>query len=169
MSASPMRFLIVAALAVAGILVLGNAFEPRTTGASSETPTPTPAPDESPKQQRTTEPQADETDAAEPGSIEGVLVQVFNATSTTGLAAEVQAKLEKRGAVAAAEPGNAAANAATTVLYFAHNKDRANADYIARRLFDEAEVRSAADLPQLDREVANDAEVVVVVGENYTT
>jgi hypothetical protein len=165
-----MRFIIVAALAIAGILVLGNAFEPRTTGASSETPTPTPAPDESPKQQRTTEPQADETDAAEPGTIRGVLVQVFNATSTTGLAAEVQAKLEKRGAVAAADPGNAAANAATTVLYFRDNKeDRANADFISRRLFDEAEVRPFSDLPQLDREVDKDAQVVVVVGENYPT
>lgn len=164
-----MRFVIVAALAIAGILVLGNAFDPRATTASPETPTPTPAPDQSPREQRTTEPQADETDAAEPGTIRGVLVQVFNATSTTGLAAEVQAKLEKRGAVAAADPGNAAANAATTVLYFRQNKDRANADYISRRLFDEAEFRPFSDLPQLDREVSKDAQVVVVVGENYPT
>jgi hypothetical protein len=166
MSASPMRFIIVAALAIAGILVLGNAFEPRTTGASSVTPTPTPT--QSPREQRTTEPQANETDAGEPGTIGGVLVQVFNATSTTGLAAEVQTKLEKRGAMPADDPGNAAANAATTVLYFRHNNDRANADYISRRLFDEAEVRPFSDLPQLDREVNKDAEVVVVVGENYT-
>jgi LytR cell envelope-related transcriptional attenuator len=174
-TANPFRFVIVAVLAISGILVIANAFDATSTRASSAAP-PSPAASKAPKAKhtRTHTPKPPSPSPTEPaGTIDGVRIQVFNATTTTGLAASVQSTLEKRNATPAGEPGNAAAvTSATTVYYRSPKTDKANADYIAKRFFGDADVKPISQLPSVTVngatiEVSKDVQVAIVVGEDY--
>jgi hypothetical protein len=171
---SPTRFLIIGVLAVAGILVLANAFDVGTTRAAAPA-TPAVAETKSPKPDETKEPKPEETATPEEtGTLDGVRIQVFNGTSTTGLAAEVQDTLDKAGdPVLAGEPGNANENQSETIVYYRDKSDRANAEYIAKRYFDGAPVEPMSRIPPVNvggvtTEVSREVEVAIVVGENYS-
>jgi hypothetical protein len=171
---SPTRFLIIGVLAVAGILVLANAFEVGTTRAAAPA-SPAATETKPPKADKTNEPKPEETQAPEEdtGTLDGVRIQVFNGTSTTGLAAEVQDTLDKAGdPVLAGEPGNANENQTETVVYYRDKSARANAEYIAKRYFDDAPVESISRIPAVNvggvtTDVSKDVEVAIIVGENY--
>lgn len=170
---SPTRFLIIGVLAVAGILVLANAFEVGTTLAVAPA-SPAPTETKPPKADKTKEPKPEETEAPEEaGTLDGVRIQVFNGTSTTGLAAEVQDTLDKAGdPVLAGEPGNANENEAETLVYYRDKSDRANAEYIAKRYFDGAAVEPISRIPPVNvggvtTDVSKEVEVAIVVGEDY--
>jgi hypothetical protein len=171
---SPTRFLIIGVLAVAGILVLANAFDVGTTRAVAPA-SPAPTETKPPKVDQTKEPKPEETEAPEEaGTLDGVRIQVFNGTSTTGLAAQVQDSLDKAGdPVLAGEPGNANANEAETVVYYRDRSDRANAEYIAKRYFDGAAVEPMSRIPAVNvggvtTEVSKEVEVAIIVGEDYS-
>jgi hypothetical protein len=172
---SPTRFLIIGVLAVAGILVLANAFEVGTTRAAAPS-SPAATETKPPKAEKTKEPQPEETETPEDaaGTLDGVRIQVFNGTSTTGLAAEVQDTLDKAGdPVLAGEPGNANENQTETVVYYRDRSDRANAEYIAKRYFDGAAVESMSRIPPVNvggvtTDVSKEVEVAIVVGEDYS-
>jgi hypothetical protein len=171
---SPTRFLIIGVLAVAGILVLANAFDVGTTRAATPA-TPAVTETKSPKPDETKEPKPEETATPEEtGTLDGVRIQVFNGTSTTGLAAEVQDTLDKAGdPVLAGEPGNANENQSETTVYYRDKSDRANAEYIAKRYFDGAPVEPMSRIPPVNvggvtTEVSKEVEVAIVVGENYS-
>ena len=178
MTANPFRFVIVAVLAIAGILVIANAFDATSTRASSAAP-PSPAVSKAPKPKhtKTHTPKPSRSPSPSPnepaGTIDGVRIEVFNATTTTGLAASVQSKLEQRNATPAGEPGNAASvTSATTVYYRDAKTDKANAEYIARRFFGGADVKPITQLPSVtingvSIEVSKDVQVAIVVGEDY--
>ena len=173
---SPTRFLIIGVLAVAGILVLANAFDggDATRAATSASPTVTET--KPPKAEKTKEPKPEETATPEEpaGTLDGVRIQVFNGTSTTGLAAEVQDTLDKSGdPVLAGEPGNANENQAETVVYYRDKSDRANAEYISKRYFDGAAVESMSRMPPVNvggvtTDISREVEVAIVVGEDYS-
>lgn len=173
---SPTRFLIIGVLAVAGILVLANAFDVGTTRAATPA-TPAVAETNPPKPDKTKEPKPEETASPEEetGTLDGVRIQVFNGTSTTGLAAEVQDTLDKAGdPVLAGEPGNANENQSETIVYYRDKSDRANAEYIAKRYFNGAPVEPMSRIPPVNvggvtTEISKDVEVAIVVGEDYSS
>ena len=173
---SPTRFLIIGVLAVAGILVLANAFDVGTTRAATPA-TPAVAETNPPKPDKTKEPKPEETATPEEetGTLDGVRIQVFNGTSTTGLAAEVQDTLDKAGdPVLAGEPGNANENQSETIVYYRDKSDRANAEYIAKRYFDGAPVEPMSRIPPVNvggvtTEISKEVEVAIVVGEDYSS
>ena len=171
---SPTRFLIIGVLAVAGILVLANAFDVGTTRAATPASSAV-AETNPPKADKTKEPKPEETATPEEtGTLDGVRIQVFNGTSTTGLAAEVQDTLDKAGdPVLAGEPGNANENQSETIVYYRDKSDRANAEYIAKRYFDGAPVEPMSRIPPVNvggvtTEVSKEVEVAIVVGEDYS-
>ena len=171
---SPTRFLIIGVLAVAGILVLANAFDVGTTRAAAPA-SPAVTETKPPKADETNEPKPEETASPEEtGTLDGVRIQVFNGTSTTGLAAEVQDTLDKAGdPVLAGEPGNANENQSETVVYYRDKSDRANAEYIAKRYFDGAAVEPMSRIPPVNvggvtTDVSKEVVVAIVVGEDYS-
>ena len=176
MNANPTRFIIIVVLAIAGVLVLTNAFDgastPRATSAGSS---PSPPASSSPKPRKTKESKPKPTQSPEPaGTLDGVRIQVFNATSQTGLAAAVQDKLERREdppPVAAGPAGNANENQSDTVLYYRDKSDQLNAEYAAKKYFDGAEVKPISQIPAVNvngmtTEVSKDVQVAIVVGED---
>jgi hypothetical protein len=174
-TANPFRFVIVAVLAIAGVLVIGNAFDGTSTQAQSvASPAPAPSKTVRPKHEKTHTPKPASPSPSEPAAtIDGVRIEVFNATTTTGLAASVQSKLEKRNATPAGDPGNAATVATTTTLYYRDAKtDKPSAEYIANRFFSGADVKPISQLPTVTVngatvEVSKDVQVAIVVGEDY--
>ena len=171
---SPTRFLIIGVLAVAGILVLANAFDVGITRAAAPA-SPAVTETKPPKADETNEPKPEETASPEEtGTLDGVRIQVFNGTSTTGLAAEVQDTLDKAGdPVLAGEPGNANENQSETIVYYQDKSDRANAEYIAKRYFDGAPVEQMSRIPPVNvggvtTEISKEVEVAIVVGEDYS-
>ena len=167
MSTSPIRFVIIAALAVAGILVIGNAFQGGSAPAAAPAASAT-SPTKSPKPEKTKTKAPKPTDTATPGTVDGVRIQVFNATSTAGLAAQVESKLTKNNAIAAGTAGNVDANQATSTVYYRDAKaDKTNAEYVARRYLGGADVKPISDLPGVSEPVPKDVQVAIVVGEDY--
>lgn len=177
MNANPTRFLIILVLGIAGVLVLTNAFDgasaPR--AASAESPPAAASPSPSPKARKTREPEPKATETPEPtGTLDGVRIQVFNATSQTGLAAAVQDKLERREdppPVAAGPAGNANENQSATVVYYRGKSDQLDAEYAAKRYFDGADVKPLSQIPPVNvngvtTEVSKDVQVAIVVGED---
>ena len=176
MNANPTRFIIIVVLAIAGVLVLTNAFDGASTPrAASAGSSPSPAASSSPKPRKTKESKPKPTQSPEPtGTLDGVRIQVFNATSQTGLAAAVQDKLERREdppPVAAGPAGNANENQTDTVLYYRDKSDQLNAEYAAKKYFDGAEVKPISQIPAVNvngvtTEVSKDVQVAIVVGED---
>lgn len=164
------RIVIIVALVVVGVAVLVNGFgdggsEALPDGGGAVVPTgptgstgPTPSASVSPTPRVTPSPRVD-----------GVLVQVFNGTNETGLAAEVQQTLEADGYTAPADPGNVPSPpVAETVVYFRTGPDRAqnksDATYLAETYFPGAKVKA---LNEDVGDVADSVNVVVILGVDY--
>ena len=161
------RIVIILALAAGGIAILANGFgsaavvPPPTGAGGSETSSPTSSPSSSPS----TPPK--QTPAPE---IEGVQIAVFNGTNEPGLAAQVQQVLEADGYVAAQDPADAASKPVPkTIVYFRGGsnaaQNRSDAKYVANTYFDGARV--ALLDPDLAANIADSAQVVIIVGVDY--
>ena len=102
--------------------------------------------------------------------VDGVTFAVFNATSTAGLAAEVQQMLEDEGYTPGAEAANApTTGVAKTTVYFRGGADAAqnesNATNMAEEFFDGAEVKLLG--AEFESAVPEDTQLVVVIGADY--
>jgi LytR cell envelope-related transcriptional attenuator len=176
MNANPLRFGIILVLAIAGILVLANAFDGGGTTQAANPPSRsavTASP--SPKPTKTKEPKPKATESPKPtGTLDGVRIQVFNGTSTTGLAAAVQDKLRRREdppPVVAGSAGNSNENQPSTVVYYRDKSDQANAEYAAKKYFNGADVKPISQIPPVNvngvtTEVSKDVQVAIIVGED---
>jgi hypothetical protein len=158
------RLAIVVALVIGGVAVLANGFsEPVTGAAPGDSPTPSPSQSSSP------------TDSPQPvvGNKDGVLVQVFNGTSTAGFAGDFQELLESDGGyLKAGEPGDAPNKPVVdSIVYFRRDanaaqtaQNRADAQLLSHDYLGDVsvEVLPAAlkDLPDPS------ADVIVVLGED---
>jgi hypothetical protein len=160
------RIVIILALAAGGIAILANGFGsaavvPPPTGAGSGTTSPSSSPSSSPTQP------PKETPSPE---IRGVKIAVFNGTNEPGLAAQVQQVLEADGYVAAQDPADAASKPVPkTIVYFRGGsnaaQNRSDAKYVADTYFSGARV-SLLD-PALAANIADSAQVVIIVGVDY--
>lgn len=163
------RVVLLVALVVVGVAVLANGFAGGTAatppvGGVGTTPS-SPATGSSPSSSPSKPPR--ETPSPQ---VQGVMIQVFNGTSTTGLAGQVQQRLERDGYVAAAAAGNAPSPpVAKTVVYFrggtAAAQNRSDATRVADTYLSGARVlKLAADVQSI---VSQDANVVIILGVDY--
>jgi hypothetical protein len=154
---STLRAAIIVAALVLGGVVLANAFP----GTIAQGPGPGPGnlPTVSPSPSVTVS-----TSPTVQVRIEGAILQVLNGTSTTGLAAEVQACLVDKGGAVIPDSNlgnNPDALAETTLVYRPDSK--ALAEAIRTRFFPGSKVVKGVELPGNP-----DVRVTVIVGANYT-
>lgn len=158
---STLRFAIIVALVVGGIVLLNQAFPEGGTsalpnpsgGASTPTPSPTSKPTKKPKP--TTSPQ-----------VVGVKIGVFNGAGVTGLAGDTALMLERKFGYDAVQVTDAPASVAQTTLYYRSPSDKAEAQELARLAFKGLEIKIArldATATNVDRPV----QVAVYLGNDY--
>lgn len=150
LATSTLKVGIIAAVVVLGVLVLRNAF-PEDTGVGVAPPTTSPT--ASP-----TGPSRSPRPTASP-EVEGVVVQVLNGTTTTGLAAQVSQILRDAG-YTLKTPGNAPNTETTTVYHQAGSE--VDAEHMRDRFFPGAPVEPAPP------SVPADVEIQVVVGADFS-
>jgi hypothetical protein len=163
------RIVILAALVVAGAVVLaqgfgaggGDATQAAPNGPAEESPTesPEPSPQESPSAaERTPEP-----------NTKGIVFEVFNGTEETGLAGEWQQFLASEGQIAARDASDSPIpDIPKTILYFRGGdeaaQNKSDATYLSDTYFDAAPVKKlGADFSEA---VAPDTQVLIVLGAN---
>lgn len=139
MAASTLRFAIIVALVVGGVVLIDQAFPDATTADGNGglgtgdgievTDTPSPPPDdgedeEEPPPEGPTAPTA------------GTLIVVFNAAAVTDLAGATQdALVERYDYAAAGDADTAPSTMPTTTIYFASPRDRAEAEFVSENFF----------------------------------
>ncbi len=169
-AASTIRFALIVALVVGGVVVINQAFPDTTTsgggGSTGEIPTGGPGPTE-------TGPTAPTGATGDTGQqpvntptpqIEGVRVAVFNTTGVTGLAGDLMLELEADGYERGEEPGDAPASA-NTRIYFRSAADRVEAEYIANTYFRRLDI-----LPtrlEAGADVDPSVQVAIFLGNDY--
>ena len=167
-AASTLRFALIVALVVGGVVVINQAFpEGVSSGDSSGTvPDPGgPAVTESPSP-TASQTQSPSANVPSP-TISGTLIAVFNGTSVTGLAADVQTDLEGEGYVQAQEVADAPSDVAVTTLYYRTNKDKVEAENLANVYFKKLEGVVVAKLGQSETEVGSEVQVAIFLGNDY--
>lgn len=168
-AASTIRFALIVALVIGGIVVINQAFPDTTTsgGGTGTLPTGGPGPTET----GPTAPTGATGDTGEQPlntpspQITGVRVAVFNTTGITGLAGDLMLELEADGYVRGEEPGDAPASA-NTRIYFRSADDRIEAEHIANTYFrrlDNVPVARLEPGADVDRSV----QVAIFLGNDY--
>jgi hypothetical protein len=160
LATSTLRFALIVALVVGGVVLIDQAFpkegtaaQPPGTGASSS-PSPSARPSASPS--GTPSPQ-----------IVGVRVGVFNGAGVTGLAATTASQLEKKGYVPA-QVTDAPSPVAVTTIYFRAADDRIEAEALAVNFFKDLEVKISR-LPASATNVEKKVQVAIYLGTDYAT
>jgi hypothetical protein len=159
------RIAVMVALIGGGIFLLatgfpGNAGLAPAAADGSHSPSPTPTSAAHNSQSPTPPPQTT-----------GVPIAVFNATTTSGAAKQAQDKLVSDGYLAVQPASDSPVKPfAKTVVYYRSGlkaiQNRADAQYLADQYFQGAEVQSLGDAFV---NLARGAEVVIVLGNNYTS
>ena len=162
LATSTLRFVIVVALVVGGIVVINSAFPESPSGGTipdggapvpTSTASPTPKPTKTPKPEPTPQ-------------VVGVTFQVFNGTSVSGLAGETTDDLiQEYGMQAAADPADAPSPVAVTTIYYRSPKDQVEAQFLADDYFKKIEPEIAKLEPGTD--VAKDAQLAIYLGNDY--
>jgi len=168
-AASTLRFAIVLALVVVGVVVINQAF-PETSGGGGTIPdggglpsaTGSPSPSASPS------PSPSPSTQVPAGPTEGTVIAVFNGTGVAGLAGDVQNRLiDKYGYVEGQPPGNAPSTVAVTTIWYAKNADKVEADFLAQkdRYFKQLDVQVA----KFDQstQVDSSVQLIIYVGTDY--
>ncbi|HKN81494.1 MAG TPA: LytR C-terminal domain-containing protein [Actinomycetota bacterium] len=177
LAASTLRFAIIVALVIGGIVVIDQAFPalssgdgggdgggatvPLTGGTIGGTGTDATGP--------TGETATGGTGAEPSPTVVGVRIAVFNGAGVSGLAGETQARLEELGYIATQDPADAPTQYPVTTIYYNAPKDKVEADYLASSFFkklDEVEVvRLEPDTADIDPST----QVAIFLGNDYAT
>jgi hypothetical protein len=162
-AASTLRFALIVALVVGGIVLINQAF-PEATGGNgtvpdrpvvTESPSPSPTPDESPSP--TPSP-----------TVTGTRIAVFNGAGVTGLAAETQARLiEEYGYEVAQEAADAPAQVPVTTIFYRTDEDRIEAEHLANDFFRRLDDVRVARLPEDNTDVERPVQVAIYLGIDY--
>jgi hypothetical protein len=152
---STLRALILIAAIAIGIVVIKSAFP------ENASQTITTVPPGGKTTTTTTTPGATSPSPSAKPRIKGVVVQVKNGTSTTGLAAIVTGQLKKAG-YSVKTPGDAATATRTTIYY--QEGFKAEADYLKRKRFKKAVVAPAPSSASFPATI----DIIVVLGADFT-
>jgi hypothetical protein len=168
-AASTLRFAIVVALVVGGVVVINQAFPQAVTETGEALDGGGPAITETPSPTQTPSPTRPANTPSP--TVAGTFIAVFNGTSVSGLAADTQTVLvEEFGYVAAQEPDDAPSDVAVTTIYFRSRRDRVEAEFLAnsdffRRIRDTILVAPLEPGTQVDRTV----QLAIYIGNDYAS
>lgn len=160
---STLRFVIIVALVVGGVLLINQAFP--VLGSSGGGAISNGGPGVSPTSTPTTPPPKPPKTSPSP-QVVGVRIAVFNGTSVSGLAADTLTTITKRyGMVAAQDPADAPSDVAQTTLYYRSPADEVEAQFLADDFFKSLDVQISRLEPGTD--VSRDVQVAIYLGNDY--
>jgi hypothetical protein len=160
---STLRFAIIVALVVGGILLINQAFP--VLGSSGGTTIPNGGPGVSPSPSPSPSPSKPPKTSPSP-QVVGVRIAVFNGTSVTGLAADTLTTITKKyGMVAAQDPADAPSDVAQTTLYYRSPADEVEAQFLADDFFKSLDVQISRLEPGTN--VSRDVQVAIYLGNDY--
>lgn len=167
MGASTLRFALIVALVVGGIVLINQAFpdaSPDTSvpldngiGTSPDSSSPTPTPDGD-----------DEPSRPTPSpTVQGTVIAVFNGAGVSGLASNTQDELiERFGFEAGQDAADAPAPVSVTTLYWRARPDEIEAEHIANVFFRRLDNVVIARLDQ-SADVDQSVQVAIYLGTDY--
>jgi hypothetical protein len=166
-AASTLRFALIIALVVGGIVLINQAFPEATDDGTGAIPDGGPVVTESPS---SPSPTPDETPSPTPSpTVTGTRIAVFNGAGVSGLAADTQAQLiEEFGYEVAQEATDAPAPVPVTTIFYRADEDRIEAEHLANVFFrrlDDVRVARLDDSADIDRRV----QVAIYLGNDYAT
>ena len=177
LGASTLRFAIIVALVIGGIVVIDQAFSasssgdgggdgggatvPPTGGTLGGTGTSAPGP--------TGETATDGTRPEPSPTIVGVRIAVFNGAGVSGLAGDTQARLEELGYIATQDPADAPTPYPVTTIYYNAPKDRVEADYLANSFFKKLDGVEVVRLEPDTADIDPSTQVAIFLGNDYAT
>ena len=160
LATSTIRFALIVALVVGGVVLIDQAFPQGGTAASpasgaSPSPSPSASPSSSPKEKPSPQ-------------IVGVRIGVFNGAGVTGLAAATASKLEKDYGYVPAQVADAPSPVAATTVYYRVAGDRIEAESLARNFFPDLDVKISR-LPETATNVEKKVQVAIYLGTDYAS
>jgi len=161
LATSTLRFALIVALVVGGVVLIDQAFPKGGTAApppgasSSSSPAPSATPSGSPS--GTPSPQ-----------IVGVRIGVFNGAGVTGLAATTASKLEKQYGYVPAQVTDAPSPVAVTTIYYRSADDRIEAEALAANFFSGLDAKISR-LPASATNVEQKVQVAIYLGSDYAS
>ena len=177
LAASTLRFAIIVALVIGGIVVIDQAFPalssgdggggggsataPLTGGTIGGTGTDATGP--------TGETATGGTGAEPSPTVVGVRIAVFNGAGVSGLAGETQARLEELGYIATQDPADAPTPYPVTTIYFNAPKDKVEADYLASSFFKKLDGVEVVRLEPDTADIDPSTQVAIFLGNDYAT
>ena len=179
LAASTLRFAIIVALVIGGIVVIDQAFPalssgsgdgggdgggataPLTGGTIGGTGTDATGP--------TGETATGGTGAEPSPTVVGVRIAVFNGAGVSGLAGETQARLEELGYIATQDPADAPTSYPVTTIYFNAPKDKVEADYLASSFFKKLDGVEVVRLEPDTADIDPSTQVAIFLGNDYAT
>lgn len=163
MGTSTLRFVIIVALVVGGVLLINQAFP--VLGSSGGGTIPNGGPGVSPTPSTSPSPSKPPKTSPSP-QVVGVRIAVFNGTSVSGLAADTLTTITKKyGMVAAQDPADAPSDVAQTTLYYRSPADEVEAQFLADDFFKSLDVQISRLEPGTD--VSRDVQVAIYLGNDY--
>lgn len=177
LAASTLRFAIIVALVIGGIVVIDQAFSasssgdgggdgggatvPPTGGTLGGTGTSATGP--------TGETATDGTRPEPSPTVVGVRIAVFNGAGVSGLAGDTQARLEELGYIATQDPADAPTPYPVTTIYYNAPKDRVEADYLATSFFKKLDGVEVVRLEPDTADIDPSTQVAIFLGNDYAT
>ena len=158
LATSTLRFALIVALVVGGVVLIDQAFPQGGTAApppsgTSPSPSPSASPSASPQGRPSPE-------------VVGVRIGVFNGAGVTGLAASTALQLEEEYGYVSAQVDDAPAPVAATTVYYRVAGDRIEAEALARNFFPDLDVKISR-LPATATNVEKKVQVAVYLGTDY--
>ena len=178
LAASTLRFAIIVALVIGGIVVIDQAFPAlgdggggggggggATTPLTGGTLGGTGATDTTGPTGATT---ATGGTGAEPSpTVVGVRIAVFNGAGASGLASETQLQLEDLGYIATQDALDAPTSYPVTTLYYTAPKDKVEADYLASSFFKKLDGVEVVRLTPDTADIDPSTQVAIFLGNDY--
>src|SRR5262245_56382911 len=173
LGASTLRFVIIIALVVGGIVVIDQAFPAADTGGGGTTAPLNDGVDVTGPTGETepTGPTA-ETGEQEPApspQVIGVRIAVFNGAGASGLAADTQSLLEDEGYIAVQDPADAPAPYPVTTIYYRAPKDEIEAEFLANSFFEDLDGVEIVRLEPGTANIDRTAQLAIFLGDDYAT
>ena len=161
LATSTLRFALIVALVVGGIVLIDQAFPQGGTAAPSpprdanSSPSPSASPKASPKEKPSPQ-------------IVGVRLGVFNGAGVTGLAADTALQLEEEFGYVSAQVDDAPSPVDVTTIYYRVPGDRIEAEALVENFFSKLDVKISR-LPETATNVEKKVQVAIYLGDDYAT
>ena len=177
LAASTLRFAIIVALVIGGIVVIDQAFSTSSSGdgggdGGGATAAPTGGTIGGTGTDTTGPTGETATDGTRPEprpTVVGVRIAVFNGAGVSGLAGDTQARLEELGYIATQDPADAPTPYPVTTIYYNAPKDKVEADYLASSFFKKLDGVEVVRLEPDTADIDPSTQVAVFLGNDYAT